>query len=127
MPSRGSELTLAQLLERMANDAGFRPETMELLGQFAPEAVFEHAQNKQFAFSGPSLPPKMKMLLTIAVAAALGSDRCTENYVRSARNKGVSTDEIVEALLVARFVKATTVISASTPALRWLVEEQDQA
>lgn len=127
MSNQGPEMTLEQLLKRIASEAGFRPDTMELLGRFDPAAVFEHAQNKQFAFRGQSLPPKVKMLLTIAVAAALGSDRCTENYVRSAHHKGVSAAEIVEALLVARFAKATTVISTSTSALRWLAEELDQA
>ena len=101
----------------MESEAGFRPETMELLRQILPSAVFEHARNKRFAFGGEALQPKVKMLLTIAVAAALGSERCIENYVRSAH----------KALLLARFVKATTVISASTPALRYLSEEQGRA
>lgn len=115
-------MTIEQLLEAMAADLGRKPETMELLSKLNEKAVFDHAANKNFAMSGEQLPPKYKLLLSIAISAALGSERCTTQYTEVAIKKGISNDEIVEALLLARFVKGTTVLSASTEAMRMLVE-----
>lgn len=123
MHSHTRELTLEQIIDRMTKEAGFPPETMQVLGQLMPDAVYEHMENKKFVFSLDTLSPKVKLLLSVAVAAAIGSDRCTDNYVRSARNKGISKDEIMEALLLARFVKATTVIATAMPAMQRLIAE----
>lgn len=116
-------MTIEQLLEAMAADLGRKPETMELLSKLNEKAVFEHAANKNFAMSGGLLPPKYKLLMSIAISAALGSERCITQYTEVAIRKGISRDEIVEALLLARFVKGTTVMSASTEAMRLLVEK----
>lgn len=114
-------MNVEQLLEAMAADLGKKPETMELLSKLNEKAVFEHAANKNFAMSGEQIPPKYKLLMSIAVSAALGSEQCINNYTQVALKKGISKEEIIEALLVARFVKGTTVMSASTEAMRLLV------
>lgn len=75
MPNDAGKPSLDQLIERMTKEAGFLPETMQILGQLMPEAVFEHAGNKKFAFNFSALSPKVKLLLTVAVAAALGQRR----------------------------------------------------
>lgn len=115
-------MTIDQLLGAMAAELGKKPETMELLAQLNEKAVFEHAANKNFAMSGAQLPPKYKLLMSIAISAALGSERCITQYTEVAIRKGISKEEIVETLLLARFVKGTTVMSASTEAMRLLVE-----
>ena len=116
-------MTIEQLLGAMAAEMGKKPETMELLAQLNEKAVFEHAANKNFAMSGVQLPPKYKLLMSIAISAALGAEQCINTYTQVALQKGISKDEIVEALLLARFVKGTTVISSSTEAMRMLVEK----
>ena len=114
-------MTIEQLLEAMAADLGRKPETMELLSKLNEKAVFEYAANKNFAMSGGWIPPKYKLLMSIAISAALGSEHCITQYTEVAIRKGISKDEIVEALLLARFVKGTTVMSASTEAMRLLL------
>ena len=116
-------MTIEQLLEAMAADLGRKPETMELLSKLNEKAVFEHAADKNFAMMGVQLPPKYKLLMSIAISAALGSERCITQYTEVAIRKGISKEEIVEALLLARFVKGTTVMSASTQAMRLLAEK----
>jgi AhpD family alkylhydroperoxidase len=114
-------MNVEQLLEAMAADLGRKPETMELLSKLNEKAVFEHAANKNFAMSGGQIPPKYKLLMSIAISAALGSERCIAQYTEIALKKGIRKEEIVETLLLARFVKGTTVMSASTEAMRLLV------
>jgi len=116
-------MNVEQLLQAMAADLGRKPETMELLSKLNEKAVFEHAANKNFAMSGGQIPPKYKLLMSIAISAALGSERCITQYTEVAIRKGISKEEIVESLLLARFVKGTTVMSASTEAMRLLMQK----
>lgn len=114
-------ISIEQLLEAMTVEMGRNPETMVLLSQVNEAAVFEHAANKKFAMSGTHIPPKYKLLMSLVAAAAMGSEKCLNNYTQAAIKKGVSKEEIVEALLLARFVKATSVISLSSDALKMIV------
>lgn len=116
-------MNIQQLLQEMEKQAGSIPVPMDLLGKLDESAVFEHASNKKWLFDKTAVPNKYKLLMSIAAAAALGQETCINSYVKSAIRQGVGKDEIVEALLVARFVKATTVISASVGAMKMLVED----
>lgn len=120
MAQEKKELTIEQLLQEMTKEFGSEPETMRLLSQLNEEAVFEHSANKMFAMKG-QIPPKYKLLMSIAISAAMGYEHCIETYAKVATLKGVSKEEIMEAILLARFVKATTVISASTSTMHKLV------
>ncbi len=73
--------------------------------------------------SGKHIPPKYKLLISIAVGAALGNEHCIETYTKVALNKGIAKEEIVETLLLTRFVKGTSVISSSTSALKKMLED----
>ncbi len=115
-------MDLEQLLTKMAEELGEEPKPMKLLSQIAPDAVFEHAANKNFVFAKDAIPAKYKLLTSIAISAALGSETCTTTYVKSALRKGITRAEIAEAILLARFVKATTVVAASVPAMELLTE-----
>lgn len=119
-------MSIQQLLEAMADEMGRNPETMELLSKINEKAVFEHAANKKFSMSGEHIPQKYKMLISLAIAAALGSEPCIKNYTQVALKKGVSKEEIVETLLLSRFVKGSTVMSASTAALRLLTDDKEK-
>ena len=114
-------MNIQQLLEAMTAEMGRSPETMVLLSQVNENAVFEHVADKKFAMSGTHIPPKYKILLSLAAAAAIGSEKCTNNYTQAALKNGISKEEIVEALILTRFVKASSVMSSATDALRMLV------
>jgi AhpD family alkylhydroperoxidase len=116
-------MNIEQLLEAMTTKMGKTPETMVLLSKVNESAVFEHAANQNFAMSGMHIPPKYKLLINLAASAVMGAEKCISNYTNMALKSGVSKEEIVEALLLARFVKASSVMSASTEALRMLVEK----
>lgn len=117
-------MTIEQLLEAMTAKMGKSPETMVLLSQVNENAVFEHVANQNFAMSGTHIPPKYKLLINLAAAAAMGAEKCISNYTNMALKSGVSKEEIVEALILTRFVKASSVMSASTDALRMLVSKE---
>jgi AhpD family alkylhydroperoxidase len=117
-------MTIEQLLEAMTAEMGRTPETMVFLSQVNENAVFEHAANKKFAMSGTHIPPKYKILMSLTAAAAMGAEKCINNYTQAALKMGVSKEEIVEALILTRFVKASSVMSASTDALRMLTNKE---
>jgi len=119
-----NSMTIEQLLEAMTAKMGKSPETMVLLSQVNESAVFEHVANQNFAMSGTHIPPKYKLLINLAAAAAMGAEKCINNYTQMALKSGVSKEEIVETLILTRFAKASSVMSASTEALRMLVNKE---
>jgi AhpD family alkylhydroperoxidase len=97
---------------------------MELLKQVAPEFAKHQMDEKALLFDHPkyqAVPKKFKILAGIAVAAALGSDTCTQMWTKMARENGISTQEIVEAILVARYMKQATVNDTASGSLRLIV------
>ena len=97
---------------------------MELLKQVAPEFAKNQMDEKALLLEHPeyqSVPKKYKLLAGIAVAAALGSDTCTQMWTKMAREGGVSTKEIVEAILVARYMKQATVNDTASGSLRLIL------
>ncbi len=116
--------TIEELLQSMENELGSEPHVMKLISKLDEDVVFEHSKNKQFAMGGKHIPMKYKLLINIAVSVALSEESCAEVYTRVARRKGVSVEEIVEAIKLARFVKATNVLNTATKALEFLVEDK---
>jgi alkylhydroperoxidase/carboxymuconolactone decarboxylase family protein YurZ len=86
---------------------------MELLKHYAPEFAENQVQEKSLIFENEKyqkVPNKYKMLIGIGVAAALGSDTCTQMWTtKMAKQNGVKNEEIVEAINVARYMKQATV------------------
>ncbi len=85
---------------------------MELLKHFAPEFAENQMQEKSLIFDNAkyqNVPKKYKMLIGIGVAAALGSDTCTQMWTNMAKQSGITNEEIVEAMQVARYMKQATV------------------
>ncbi len=96
---------------------------MELLKEFAPEFAKNQMDEKALLFEHPnyqSVPAKYKLLIGIAAAAISGSDMCTEMWVKMAKDQGVTNAEIVEAMMVARYMKQATVNDTVSSALRLL-------
>jgi AhpD family alkylhydroperoxidase len=97
---------------------------MELLKQVAPEFAKHQMDERALLFDHPqyqAVPKQYKLLAGIAVAAALGSDTCTQMWSKMARDAGVSTQEIVEAILVARYMKQATVNDTASGSLRLII------
>ena len=115
-------LQLQEMLKKMAEELGETPLTMEYLSKLNKNMVFEHASNKNFAMSGDHIPPKYKLLISLAISAALGSKNCINTYTKVALNKGIKPEEIMEVLVLTRFVKGTTVISDSTEAMKTIID-----
>jgi AhpD family alkylhydroperoxidase len=97
---------------------------MDLLKQVAPEFAKHHMEERTLLFDHPgyqSVRRKYKLLAGIAVAAALGSDTCAQMWSRLARDAGITIQEIVEAVLVARYMKQATVNDTVANTLRLLL------
>lgn len=99
---------------------------MELLKQFAPEFAENQMHEKSLIFENEKyqkVPNKYKILVGIGVAAALGSDTCTQMWTKMAKQNGVSNEEIVEAMQVARYMKQATVNETIANSLKTLEGE----
>jgi len=102
---------------------------MELLKQFAPEFAKNQMEEKNLLFENEkyqNVPNKYKMLVGIGVAAALGSDTCTQMWTKMAKSSGVRNEEIVEAMQVARYMKQATVNDTIAQSLALLQPEQNK-
>ena len=117
-------MDINELLKAMEQELGREPETMVLLSKLDSKSVLEHVTNKKFAMDGEHIPPKYKLLMSIAISAALGAEGCMETYTRVAKNKGVTADEIRETIMLTRFVKGTTVLNTSTKAMKLLLDDE---
>lgn len=94
---------------------------MELLKDFAPEFAKNQMDEKALLFEHPkyqAVPGKYKLLIGIASAAIIGSDTCTQIWVKMAKEQGVTNEEITEAIMVARYMKQATVNDTVSNALR---------
>jgi AhpD family alkylhydroperoxidase len=99
---------------------------MELLKQFAPEFAQNQMDEKALIFENEKfqkVPNKYKILVGIGVASALGSDTCTQMWTKMAVQNGVTNEEIVEAMNVARYMKQATVNDTIANSLRILEGE----
>jgi alkylhydroperoxidase/carboxymuconolactone decarboxylase family protein YurZ len=106
-------ISIDQLLAKMSEEFGGEPEIMKLLSGLKPEGVFEHAKNKEFAMGSNSIPRKFQLLIAIAVSAAIGSQGCTLTYAKVAANKGLTNEEIMDSIMLARFISATAVVNTA--------------
>lgn len=100
---------------------------MELLKHFAPEFAQNQMEEKSLIFENEKykkVPNKYKMLVGIGVAAGLGSDTCTQMWTKMAKQNGVTNEEIVEAINVARYMKQATVNDTAANSLRLLLEDK---
>nr|WP_202319304.1 carboxymuconolactone decarboxylase family protein [Archaeoglobus neptunius] len=52
-----------------------------------------------------AIPARMKRLIAIASAVAVGCDFCVDHHVKLAYQEGISRKEIVEVILVASLVR----------------------
>ena len=102
-----------------------QPNPMEIMRSAAPEGARTYLEHRAAIMDNPELqavPLKYKLLVGIGVAAALQSSTCTVQRSKQAMQAGATREEIVEAVLVARLMKAATVNDTAADALAWLAE-----
>lgn len=100
---------------------------MVFLKQFAPESAKNQMEEKSLLFENEEyqkVPNKYKILVGIGVAAALGSDTCTQMWTKMAKSSGVSNEEIIEAMQVARYMKRATVNDTFAQSLNLLTHKE---
>jgi len=114
---------IEQILATMTQEIGEVPELMLHLSEMKPKMFLEHVSNKKFAFEGDKIPPKYKILMSLAISAGMGIEPCINTYTKLALKKGITADEILETLQLARYVKGTSVIATSQQAIK-MVKEQ---
>jgi len=93
---------------------------------FAPEFAQNQMEEKALLFENPNyqaVPAKYKLLAGIASAAIIGSDTCTQMWVKMAKEQGVTNKEIIEAMMVARYMKQATVNDTVSHAFEFLSSE----
>ena len=115
---------VAQILEKMTAEIGEMPRTMELLAQLKPAMVAEQVRSKQFANSADAIPEKYRQLILVAAAAGAGAPTCIRTQVAIALKQGVTAEEIIDTLVLARFAISSTVFSSSLQALELLAEAE---
>ena len=94
---------------------------MDLIKEFAPEFAQNQMEERALLFEHPgyqAVPGKYKLLIGIAAAAIVGSDTCTQMWVKMAKEKGVTNAEITEAIMIARYMKQATVNDTVSNTLR---------
>lgn len=102
---------------------------MDILSAVSPEGARTFMEHRKATMANPALaalPEKTKLLIGVGVAAALQSSTCTLMWTKLARNAGASRDEIVEAVLVARLMKAATANDTAAEALAWLAQQESK-
>jgi AhpD family alkylhydroperoxidase len=109
-----------QILKKMAEGLGEEPKPMVLLSKLVPEMIPKQAEDRKFVMDLPTIPPKYKHLIMIAVAAAVSSHLCTETFVKIAHRAGVSKEEIAEAIITARFALASTTFASAVEGMEYL-------
>ena len=100
-----------------------QPNPMEIMRSAAPEGARTYSEHRAAIMDNPKLqavPLKYKLLVGIGVAAALQSSTCTMQWAKQAVQAGATREEIVEAVLVSRLMKAATVNDTAADALAWM-------
>lgn len=113
-----------ELMEKMKKENGEVPRPLELLGQLDEGQAMRFVSDRQAAMSGTAIPAKYKALIALAVGIALDSPACVLNNTKQAKKAGATTEEIVEAFIVAKFAKSASAMASSMPAFEWLVNNK---
>ena len=111
------EEKVKESLEKMRESKGKLPDFLEIMAQKTPDVFLHHLDSKDFAMHYTELPDKCKVLICLAVSAALGLEKMVESFVLSAKKHKIPYEETVHAILLARFVKSSGVFGEAMVAL----------
>ena len=116
------EKKVQESLKKMRKSKGKLPDFLEIMAQEVPDVFLHHLDVKDFAMHYTELPDKYKVLICLAVSAALGLEKMVESFVVSAKKHEIPYEEVVLAILLARFVNSSSVFGESLAALKILKE-----
>lgn len=91
--------------------------------ELAPDILAAFHTFSQHVFADGALPSRTKELIAVAVAHVTQCPYCIRSHTKRARLKGVSEEEIMEAIWVASEMRAGGAISHSTLAIDTMNEE----
>ena len=111
-------------LEKMRKSKGRLPDFLEIMAHETPDVFLHHLDSKDFAMHYTDLPDKCKVLICLAVSAALGLEKMVESFAMSAKKHEIPYEEVVHAILLARFVKSSSVFGESMAALKLLKKDK---
>ena len=100
---------------------------MDTMRDVSPAAATTYLAHRDAIMANPelaALPRTTKLLIGIGVASALQSSECTLMWTKQAVAAGASEGEIVEAIVVARLMKAATGNDTAQAALAWLLGQR---
>ena len=113
-------------LKKMRENKGTVSEFLEIMAQEIPDVFLHHLEVKDFAMHYTELADECKVLICLAVSAALGQEEMVESFAMSAKKHEIPYEQIVHAILLARFVKSSTVFAKSMQAIDVLRENNQQ-
>jgi len=106
-----------QMLRKMREKRSDIPEFLEFMAEELPEVFVRHQEDKQFAMHFGEIPEKFKVLICLAVSTALNQHEMAHSYLIAGEDHGATEEEMLQAILLARFVKASTVLKDGTETL----------
>jgi AhpD family alkylhydroperoxidase len=116
------DAAVQELLKNIEDDYGEVPFILKAMSDkpnvLLPKIIYDDAVLR----SPEHLDEKTVELITIGVATALKCDHCLRMHLRVARRKGISQDEIFEAILLASALSNT---AALAQAMRVFEEDRD--
>jgi alkylhydroperoxidase/carboxymuconolactone decarboxylase family protein YurZ len=115
-----------KILREMEKNSGEVCNPLILTSKIMPEWIPRQAEEGKFVMNLPNLPPKYKQLIMISVAAALQNKQCTEYFIKVGAHMGLTSKEIGEAILVARFAMASTIFSSAEDGFHSLIESENR-
>lgn len=113
-----------KILREMEKNGGEVCNPLILTSKIMPEWIPRQAEEGKFVMSLPNIPPKYKQLIMISVAAALQNKQCTEYFIKVGAHMGLSSKEIGEAILTARFAMASTIFSSAEEGFQSMIESE---
>lgn len=113
-------------LEKMAESKGVVADFLKIMAHETPDVFLHHLETKDFAMHYTELADECKVLICLAVAAALGQEEMVESFAMSAKKHEIPYEQIVHAILLARFVKSSTVFTESMKAIEFLKKDIQQ-
>ena len=109
-----------EMLDKMKAKRTEVPAFLEYLAHELPDIFVRHQEDKYFAMHYGNLPEKVKVLICLAVCAALGEEEMVHSYLHAGRDHGATEEELLQAILLARFVKASAALKTGTEAMmKW--------
>ncbi|WP_342679760.1 carboxymuconolactone decarboxylase family protein [Methanofollis sp. UBA420] len=117
----GKKETASRWLAEIEEEYGRAPLILKRMGE-RPEVLISHLLYKSSVFETSHLDPKCIELISLAVGAALKCRHCVEYHMASAKAKGATRDEILEAILIAGLASNASVLA---DAYRVMDEEKD--